>query len=374
MKRRTLLTTGGLGLAGALASCAKPEDSKAKTGPAAPAVQRKTARTLRMVTAWPKNFPGLGTMAQRIADDIETLSAGSLKIKFYAAGELVPAHEEFGAVSSGAADLYHASEYYWQGKAKGFSFFTAVPFGMTAIETLAWMQQGDGNALWNKLSGRFNLIAMAAGSTGHQMGGWFKKKINTVDDLKGLIIRIPGLGGDVYRTLGATPKLLAGGAIYQALQSGAIDATEWVGPWNDMAFGFYREAPYYYGPGFHEPGSIMSLGVNLDVWKSLSPQEQGAVQAACNAAMATSLAEFSWQNAQALKTLKNDHGVSVLNFNDDIWRALGNASKTVLAEVGASDPETEAIYQSYKNALKDAVEWADISDSAYLRIRRYGLD
>ncbi|PHS29327.1 MAG: ABC transporter substrate-binding protein [Robiginitomaculum sp.] len=374
MKRRTLLTAGSLGLGAALAACGGPQSAKSGTqtqdgSPASPAVLRKKARTLRLVTAWPKNFPGLGTVAEEISQNIGTLSGGTLAVKLYAAGELVPAHEEFDAVSSGAADMYHASEYYWMGKSKGFAFFTAVPFGMTAIEQLGWINDGGGKSLWDKLSARFNLIALPAGSTGHQMGGWFKKEINTLDDLKGLIMRIPGLGGDVMRELGVSPKLLAGGAIYQALQSGAIDATEWVGPWNDMAFGFYREAPYYYGPGFHEPGSTVSLGFNLEVWNSLSSQEQIAVKGACGWAMSTSLAQFSWQNAKALKTLRDEHGVQVRNFSDEIWKALGIATKKVLAEVGQSDPETQAIHDSYMAALHEASAWAQVSDGPYLRLR-----
>ncbi len=374
MKRRTLLTTGGLGLGVALAACGAPKSEKSnasngETSPAAPMVQRNKARVLRLVTSWPKNFPGLGTVAEQIAQNIGALSGGTLDVKLYAAGELVPAHEEFDAVSSGAADLYHSAEYYWQGKAKGFSYFAAVPFGMTAIETLGWMNEGNGNVLWNKLSAQFGLIAFAAGSTGHQMGGWFKKEIKSMDDFKGLVMRMPGLGGDVLSEVGSTPKLLAGGAIYQALQSGAIDATEWVGPWNDLAFGFYREAPYYYGPGFHEPGSIISLGANLEMWNSLSPQEQMAIKGACGWAMATSLAEFSWQNAKALNTLINEHGVQLRSFSDDIWKSLGAASKKVLVNVAQSDAQTGEIHDSYMAALKEAISWSSVSDGPYLRIR-----
>ncbi len=370
MKRRTLLGAGGLGLGAALAACSAPQTTQAESKqPAAPAVMRKKPRILRMVTAWPKNFPGLGTAAEEIARHIGVLSNGTLAVKLYAAGELVRAEEAFDAVSSGAADLYHAAEYYWQGKAKGFAFFTAVPFGMTAIEQLGWVNDGGGQALWEKLSARFGLIAFAAGSTGHQMGGWFKKEINSLDDLKGLVMRIPGLGGDVMRELGVSPKMLSGGAIYQALQSGAIDATEWVGPWNDLAFGFYREAPYYYGPGFHEPGSTVSLGANLKVWQSLSPQQQSAIRGACGWVMSTSLAQFSYENAKALQVLEREHGVKVRSFSDEIWKALGQAAKKVLNEVANTDAETRVIHDSYMAALHEASAWAQVSDGPYLRLR-----
>lgn len=308
-------------------------------------------------------------MAEEIAARITAITEGELTIKVFAAGELVPAHGEFDAVSQGAADMYHAAEYYWQGKSKGFPFFAAVPFGMTAIEALAWMEYGNGNKLWNDLSTKFNLIAMAAGSTGTQMGGWFKKEILSMDDFRGLVMRIPGLGGDVIKAVGGVPKLLSGGEIYQALQSGAIDAAEWVGPWNDLAFGFYQEAEYYYCPGFQEPGPIMSLGVNLDVWNSLSPTHQKVFRAVCNAANAKSLAQFDWENQKALKTLVNDHGVKIRTYPDDVWIGLKMAAHQVLEQIGNETTETKAIYNSYIQALADAEQYAQRGEAGYLRAR-----
>jgi TRAP-type mannitol/chloroaromatic compound transport system substrate-binding protein len=369
LDRRKLLTAGTLGLGGVVAACSAPEAGNTEAGPAAQAVQRKKARKLKMVTAWPPKFPGLGTTAEGIAETVHKLTEGSLDFKIYGAGELVPAHEVFDAVSSGAADIYHAADYYWQGKSKGFAFFAAVPFGMTAVETLSWMQFGGGNELWQNLSGQFNIRAMAAGSTGSQMGGWFKKEINTIEDFRGLVMRIPGLGGDVIKAVGGVPKLLSGGAIYQALQSGAIDATEWVGPWNDLSFGFHQEAPYYYGPGFHEPGPILSLGMNLDVWNSLTPTEQLAIETACGEANIKSMAEFGWQNQLALKILIEEHGVQMRTFSDDIWRALGAAASDVLSDVGNTDASTKAIYDSYMSALAGAKQMSQYAEGGYLRVR-----
>jgi TRAP-type mannitol/chloroaromatic compound transport system substrate-binding protein len=322
-----------------------------------------------MVTSWPPQFPGLGTAAERIAETVSQLTEGSLQIKLFGAGELVPAHQEFDAVSSGAADIYHATEYYWQGKSKGFAFFSAVPFGMTSIEAMSWMEFGGGNELWQDLSKQFNVMAMAGGSTGSQMGGWFKKEINTIDDFRGLVMRIPGFGGDVIKAVGGVPKLLAGGAIYQALQSGAIDATEWVGPWNDLAFGFYREASYYYGPGFHEPGPILSLGVNLDVWNSFSDAERFAIKTACNQENTLSMSQYNWENQRALKVLVDEHGVQMRTFSDDIWRTLGNVTKDVLSDIGNSDPTTKKIYDSYMSALSGAKRMSQYGDGGYLRVR-----
>ncbi|PHR62422.1 MAG: ABC transporter substrate-binding protein [Robiginitomaculum sp.] len=371
MDRRKVLAAGGLGMTGLIAACSGGDAPAAdgNSDVSAPAVHTRKVTKLRMVTSWPPKFPGLGTAAEEIAKTVGILTEGSLEIKLYGAGELVPAHQEFDAVSSGAADMYHAAEYYWQGKSKGFAFFAAVPFGMTAIETLAWLEYGGGNQLWQNLSGQFNIIAMAAGSTGSQMGGWFKKEMNTIDDFRGLVMRIPGMGGDVLKALGGVPKLLAGGAIYQALQSGAIDATEWVGPWNDLSFGFYREASYYYGPGFHEPGPILSCGINLDVWNAMTETEQMAVKTACRAANTLSLAEYSWQNQVALKILVEDHGVQVRTFSNEIWKALKEASTDVVAAAGNTDPETKAIYDSYMAALAGAKAMSQYADGTYLRVR-----
>ncbi|MBL4616157.1 MAG: TRAP transporter substrate-binding protein [Robiginitomaculum sp.] len=370
LDRRKLLAAGGIGLSGLIASCSGAnEQSSGNDTPASPAVNLKKTRHLNMVTSWPPQFPGLGTAAERIAETVEKLTEGSLQIKLFGAGELVPAHQEFDAVSSGAADIYHATEYYWQGKSKGFAFFSAVPFGMTSIEAMSWMEFGGGNELWQDLSKQFNVVSMAGGSTGSQMGGWFKKEINTIDDFRGLVMRIPGFGGDVIKAVGGVPKLLAGGAIYQALQSGAIDATEWVGPWNDLAFGFYREASYYYGPGFHEPGPILSLGVNLDVWNSFSDAERFAIKTACNQENTLSMSQYNWENQQALKTLVDEHGVQMRTFSDDIWRILGNVTKDVLSDIGNSDPTTKKIYDSYMSALSGAKRMSQYGDGGYLRVR-----
>jgi len=240
---------------------------------AAPAIAQGK-RELKLVTAWPKNFPGLGTGAQRFADRVTAATAGRITVKLFASGELVPAFEAFDAVSTGSADMYHAAEYYWQGKSKAFNFFAGVPLGMTAPEFDAWIYYGGGQALWDELSAGFNLKTLLCGNTGPQMGGWFKKEINSVEDLKGLKIRMPGLGGEVMRRIGAAAVSMPGGEIFTSLQSGAIDATEFVGPWNDLALGFYKITKNYYYPGFQEPGTANGLGINKAVWESLTEDEQ----------------------------------------------------------------------------------------------------
>jgi TRAP-type mannitol/chloroaromatic compound transport system substrate-binding protein len=376
MKRRELVGGAaalaiGAGTLGALRSGQNATHSSsvgAKSDLASPNIS-KNRRQLRLATSWPKDFPGLGIMPVNIANAVREMTNGRLDIKVYAAGELVGALECFGATSSGAADMYHAAEYYWQGKAKGFSFFTAVPMGMTATEIMGWIDFGGGQALWDDLSGDFNIKPFQAGNTGHQTGGWFKRPINSVQDFRGLKIRMPGLGGDVVRALGGAAVNIPGGEIYQSLQSGAIDATEWVGPWNDLAFGFYREAPYYYAPGFHEPGASLSLGINKQIWESFSPSDQAIIRYACRSTNDISLGEYNYRNAVALGTLKTKHGIEPRLFPDDVLTGFGEASQDVLADVGKSDPKTGAIYESFSKALKLERSWTEISEGAYIRAR-----
>ena len=366
MDRRTFITGGAVAAATVASACG--ETGQDSAGPAAPAVNRGVTR-LRMVTTWPANFPGLGTAANNVADYINRMSGGSLEVRVYAAGEIVSAFEAFDAVSEGTADMYHGAEYYWQGKSPAFNFFTAVPMGMTAYEIMGWVEYGGGQALWDELAGQFNIKPFQAGNSGHQMGGWFKREINTLDDFRGLRMRIPGLGGNVLRELGGAAVTLSGGEIYPALQNGTIDATEWVGPWNDLAFGFYREAPYYYGPGFHEPGSCLGVGINRTVWDGLAEDHKAIVKSACLTANNLSLAEFQYQNGVALDVLRDEHGVELRSFSDDIWTRIGAVSEQVVADTGNADPFTRRVYESYLDARNTMRRWGRISEMAYMNQR-----
>lgn len=365
LKRRQLLTGGALGAAGLVAGCecGVPAGGVGLAGAITP-------RELKMVTTWPKDFPGLGAMPERIAQFITEMSGGAITVRVFAAGELVSAFESFDAVSNGAADMYHGAEYYWVGKSPGFNFFTAVPFGMTIAEIMAWTEFGGGQALWDELSAKFNVKPIAAGNSGHQLGGWFKREINSLEDMRGLVMRMPGLGGEVLRRVGASAVAIAGGEIYPALQSGAIDATEWVGPWNDLAFGFYQQAKYYYWPGFHEPGSQLACGINLDLWNTLSLTEKSIFIGACQRANNISIAEFTHHNAIALEQLITEHGVQLREFPADVMAALASASKTVLEEAAANDDLTGRIYESFRASLARSMEWSRISEEAYMAKRR----
>jgi len=351
----------------AVAACDQVAQPGAK-GAGGPAIVR-SKRSLKLVTTWPPNYPGLGSMPLRVAKRVEEATDGDVVIKVYGAGELVPALESFDAVSSGAADMYHGAEYYWQGKSKGYNFFTAVPFGMNAAELNAWIYHMGGQQLWDELSAKFGIKPLLCGNTGVQMGGWFNREINTLDDLKGLKMRMPGLGGEVLSRLGASTVTLPGGEIFQALQSGTIDATEWVGPWNDLAFGFYRVAKYYYWPGFHEPGSGLALGVNMNVWRSLTKSQQAILATACMAEDDFSLAEYNAENARALRTLIEQHGVQFKRFSDEVFRALGKVSADVVRQAGETDALTKRIYESFKASMKDTAKWTTISEEGYAAAR-----
>ena len=357
MKRRSFLRAAG---AGAVAGAAAL---------AAPAVARNKLR-LKMVTTWPKNFPGLGTGAERIARRIAEASDGAIEIRVFAAGELVPAFSAFDAVAGGTAEIYHAADYYWQGKSQAFNFFAAIPFGMNSQELAAWIRFGGGQELWDELCGGFGIKPLVAGSTGTQMGGWFSREINSVEDFKGLKIRLPGLGGEVYRRLGAAVVTLAGGEIFTSLQSGAIDAADWVGPWNDLAFGFYKIVKYYYYPGFHEPGTILSLGFNKAIWDDLTKPHKTIIRAAAAAEHSLLLSEFQARNAGALKVLIDSHGVKLRRFSDEILARIKAVSAEVVRETRDSDAMTARVHDSYQAFARDAEGWTDISEMAYGQARQ----
>lgn len=358
MNRRSVLKKGAAAAAAAVTLGSFP----------APAISQNK-KQLKMVTSWPKDFPGLGTAARRFGERLEKASDGRFTVKLYAGGELVHPLECNDAVQQGTADLYHSADYYYQGKLKGYAFFCAVPFGFRPDEIDAWVHHGGGQALWDEIGAQFGIKHLMCSNTGSQMGGWFKKPMGSVEDFKGLKMRIPGLGGDVIKTLGGTSVTLAGSEIMPALQSGTIDATEWVGPWNDLAFGFYKVVKNYYYPGFHEPGSMLGLGINKKFWDGLSESDKALFEACATAENNYGLAEFNANNAAALETLVSKHGVQVQEFSDDIFKAMGEASKDVLASAGAADPLTKKVYESFMAFRKNVVGWSKLSDQSYMTKR-----
>ena len=359
MERRSFLKKSAIG-AGALT-----------TGgviTSAPAIA-KDRLEIAMVSTWPRDFPGLGTGAQRFAKRLSDMSDGRIKVEYFAGGERVKPFDSLDEVASGNAQMYHAADYYWKGKHPGWAYFTAVPFGLTYTEMNAWIRFGGGQELWDELAGEFGIKGLMCGNTGVQMGGWFRKEIESADDLKGLKMRIPGLGGDVMAKLGASPVSLPGSQIYENLVSGSIDATEWVGPWNDSFMKFYEAAKYYYYPGMHEPGAMLSCGINKKWWDGLSKSDQLMIEAAASTENDVMMAEYNAKNGAALVSLLNDQGVELRKFNDDIYDSFGEAAEEVFEEVQEHSAMAKKIHESFLKARVEIGGWSKVSDVEYIRQR-----
>jgi len=365
MKRREFIgAIAGATAATALTACGKDEAPMQ----AASSEPQKTY-DWKMVTTWPKNFPGLGTGANKIAELITEMSGGRINVKVYGAGELVGAFEVFDAVSRGNAQLGHAGAYYWKGKIPSAAFFSSVPFGLTANEMNAWLYYGGGMELWEEAYKPFGLLPNPGGNSGTQMGGWFNKEINSVDDLKGLKMRIPGLGGEVLKRAGGIPVTLPGGELFPSMQSGALDATEWVGPYNDLAFGFYKVAKYYYTPGWHEPGTTMECMINEAAFNELPADLQSIVRNAIKVANGDMLAEYTARNQQALQTLINKHGVELRHFPDSVLKELKTISEQVVEEEAKDDVLSAKVWASQKAFRDQVIQWTEVSEFAYIRAR-----
>ncbi len=357
VNRRKFLKSGALlGGAAAASTLASPALSKG-------------IKELRLVMSWPKNFPGLASPPQGFAKRFEIATEGRYKVRIFGAHELGHPLKCLDAVQQGTAHMYHSSDYYYTGKSPAFAFFTTVPFGLTAPEMDGWVQFGGGQKLWDELSGQFGVKPFACGQTGSQMGGWSKKPLKTLDDLRGLKMRIPGFGGEVMRALGASPVSLAGTEIMPALQAGRIEAAEWVGPYNDLAFGFYKVTKHYHYPGFHEPGPTLTLGVSKKLYEGMSKQDQVILETCALAENNLDLAEYMANNARALDILVNKHGVQLHEFSDDIFRAAGAASKDVLLDVAKNDDLSKRIYDSFIKFRALSLKWSKYSDQSYMRKR-----
>jgi TRAP-type mannitol/chloroaromatic compound transport system substrate-binding protein len=331
-------------------------------------------KELKMVTSWTKELqPGWGDSADRLARSIAAMSGGRLKVTVYPANTLVRAFEVFDAVSAGAADMYHSADNYFGSKSPASDLFSAVPYGMTADELNAWIAFGGGQALYDEVDAPFNIKPLLCMNTGEQMGGWFTKEVNSPADFKDLRYRMPGLGAEVLRRMGATVVTTPGGEIITALKSGAIDASEWVGPWLDVSLGLSKAADYYYFPGFHEPGTPATLGINKTLWDSLTPLDRSLIEAAAAAELTRSLAEFNAENAKWLKVLRAAERIKILRFSDELIKTFGRLSKQVLADTAAKDPLTRKVYDSYRAFRAAVMDWGELSETGYRDTRRLAL-
>ena len=323
----------------------------------------------KMVTSWPKNTPGLGVGAENIAKVINEMSGGRLQIQVYGANELVPAMGVFDAVSAGSVEMGHSGSYFWRGKVPAAQFFTSVPFGMNAQELYGWINHGGGLELWRELYAPFNLIPFPAGNTGVQMAGWFNREINSVDDLRGLKMRIPGLAGEVFNAAGGTAVNIPGGELYTALQTGVIDAAEWVGPENDLAFGFQQIAKYYYYPGWHEPGPSMELIINKTAFEGLPKDLQAIVTYATRAMSQEMFDSYTANNSRALKELVENQGVQVRRLPDSVLKRFYEISQEVYKQQAAQDPQFNKVYESYAAFMKDSTAYQKLSEQTYYNVR-----
>ena len=352
MKRRDLVKgiAGGATAAAATATLAAPAIAQGR-------------RQWKMVTAWPKNLPGPGVAAQMLADRITALSGGRIEVKLFAAGELVPGRGVFDAVSEGTAELYHAVPAYWGSKSKGILLFGSQPFGLRADEQFGWLAHGGGQALYDEMYGRFGLKPFLCGNSGPQWQGWFRTEINSVDDLRGLKFRTTGLASEMCSKIGMAVQAMGGRDMFQALQSGALDAGEFIGPWTDSALGFYQVAKNYYWPGVGEPSSAEECAVNQDAYNDLPEDLQQAVALACESLYNPVWTEYTTNHARALRQLVAEQGVQVRKLPDDVIVALGNAAGEVIADLREDGDElvrriTES-FLAYRESVAGYMTYAD---------------
>jgi TRAP-type mannitol/chloroaromatic compound transport system substrate-binding protein len=319
----------------------------------------------RMVTTWSSEMPVLHAGAQRFAKRVEEMSQGRMEIQVYAGGELIPPLGTFDAVSQGTVEVGSGASYYWAGKCPAGQWFSSVPFGFNAQGINTWLYSGGGLQLWEEVYAPFGLVPRPQGNAGVQMGGWFRKKIESVDDFKGLKMRIPGLGGKVVAKAGGTVVLLAGGEIYTSLERGVIDATEWVGPLHDLRMGFYQATKYYYYPGWHEPGSVLEVIFNKKAYDALPGDLKIILDVASAEVNMWMLCEFESQNGEALQTLVTKHQVELLRFPDTVLADFRKLSEETLEEEAAKDSMTRKVHEAFKAFKAKVGGWNEISEKSY---------
>jgi len=377
MRRRSIVKAGLAGVSVALvlaraaeaANGARPSETPV---PAAPPVSPAVVtgrRELTMVLAWPRTVPGLGAAAGRFAETIARLTDGRLTVKVFGAGELVPAGETLDAVAGGTADIGHASSHFWSMRHPALQFFSGVPFGFTAQEMVAWLRHGGGQPLWEEAYRPLNIQPFYAGSSGAQAAGWFRREVTSLADLKGLKIRIAGLGAGAFRRLGAVPVMMPAAEIIPALSQGTLDAVDWIGPWSDEALGLARAAKFYYLPGLHEPGPAIEIIVNRKLFDTLSGDQQAAIRVAAAAAATDTLADFTYNNAMTLPRLIKD-GNELRRFAPEIVKALARASQEAIDELAATDPLTKRVHASYQAFWLACRAYAPYAEGGFLAERQ----
>lgn len=355
-RRQALRTATGGGLSTILAASAAPAFAQGR-------------KELRMQMTWPKNSPALATGATTLAEFVSKATGGALTIKVYAASEIVPALQTMDAVASGTLHMGHGYPAYWGGKVPAINFLGPLPFGITSQEQNAWFEYGGGQALADKLYAKLGVKFFPSGNTSVQAAGWYNKEINSLADYKGKKIRAGGLGGKVLQAAGATPVQLALGEVPQALQSGAIDGADYVGPYNDMAFGLHKVAKYYYWPGWMEPCGALDCFVNLKVWEELSATEKEILRVGNEYANSRVLSEFVAKNAQAFQELVKVHKVQVRMLSDETIKGLGALAGDVIHAEAARDAESKEIFDSLTKFRAMVMPYTKIAEFEFMRAR-----
>lgn len=355
-----------------LISCS--QDAQESVASANATGQQEVEYEWKMITAWPRNLPALGTNPVYFAELVEQMSNGRMTIEVFGANELVSGLEVFDAVSQGVAELGNAASYYWQGKVPGAAFFASVPFGMTAKELNGWLEFGGGKELWQELYAPFNLIPVRSGNSGTQMFGWFNKEINSLADVQGLKMRIPGLGGEVMNRAGATTITMQASDVFTAMQTGALDATEFVSAYNDLAAGYHTVADYYYYPGWHEPGSALETLINKERFEALPSDLQAIILTAAEASNQRLLDEFTARNNEALRVLVEEHDVELRRLPDDVLIELRRLSDEVVAEMASTNAMTQRIYDSYRTFQEGVENYHSVAEEAFIEARKLTSD
>jgi TRAP-type mannitol/chloroaromatic compound transport system substrate-binding protein len=358
MKRRNFLKVATTSTVAAVAASTLPS----------PAISQGR-RQWRLITTWPKNLPGLGTVAQWFADKVTAATDGRLSVTLFASGEVVPAFESIDAVGTGTVEMGHGAPYYWKGKVKASQFVANIPFGLTAQEYNAWYHYGGGAEIGDEVYAELGCKFLVCGNTGVQMGGWFNKTMDSMESYKGLKMRIPGIGGEVVTRAGGTVINLPGSEVLAALASGSVDALEWNNPYGEAAMGFYRYAKYYYHPGWHESGTVLDLFINKKEWDKLPNDLKTIVEQCSFAANERMLSEFVARNGPALEVLKTKHGVEARQFPDDVLQGLGRISGEVIGELAAADPLTGKVFASMNKFRGLQISWSNLTEASFLHAR-----
>jgi len=368
-RRDILLGASAITASGLLVACKEDIKGGTPSKPETSTFISKNTIQLRMATTWPKNFPGVGTTAEKVAETITKASDGRLEIKVYGSGEIVPAYEVFDAVRQGTVEMGHGWAGYWISKNPGLAYFGGIPGGLSPSEQSSWIMHGGGQKLWEEAMEPYGMQPFQAGIVQSEMFGWYKKTLNSLEDLKGLKIRMAGLANEILNRMGATAVNIPGGEVMSSFQSGVVDAVEWGGPWMDLAFGFPKIAKICYGPGIHSPGSMNEMLINKDLYNNLPNDLKEIIKTSANSANNDSYNEYIYRNAVSYQTIVNDHDVEFKILPMDIMKEFLKVAKEVVQDNAEKDPEAMKIHLHYQDFLKKAIDVTKYQESGYLKAR-----